>query len=130
MQIYARGRSQAVDGRLIAAMQALHGGKEDAEAYAKAAVGARCREVCAAPLNGAFPRCADKEREHQDLLAGFTRILVPSQHVQYLAVRWFPIGMRLRFPLSVGYCRQGFAWLYRRMSVRLCSYLHNQDGQA
>ena len=44
-QIYDRGLSQAVDGRLMAALQALHGGAEDAEAYAKAAVGTRCREV-------------------------------------------------------------------------------------
>ena len=54
VQIYARGRSQAVDGRLIAALQALHGGKEGAAAYAEAAVGVRCREVPPAPPTGLF----------------------------------------------------------------------------
>ena len=64
MQIYARERSQAVDGRLIAMLRTLHGGNGDAEAYARAAVGARCREVHAVPAlimmhrhGGVAPSC-------------------------------------------------------------------------
>ena len=44
-QVYGRGQTQAIDGRLVAALQALHGGAEGAEAYARAVVGTRCREV-------------------------------------------------------------------------------------
>ena len=37
---------QIIDGRLLTALQALHGGGKDAEVYAKAVVAARCTEVC------------------------------------------------------------------------------------
>ena len=68
VQIYARGGSQAVDGRLVAALQALGGGEEDAEAFARAAVGTRCREVHAALLIGPLLQCDRRGREHSTLI--------------------------------------------------------------
>jgi len=38
--------SHIIDRRLLAALQSLHGGENDAEVYAKAVVAARCIEVC------------------------------------------------------------------------------------
>ena len=62
-QIYGRGQSQAVDGRLVAALQALHGGTEDAEAYAKAVVSTRCREVhTALPATNSAAECSGESR--------------------------------------------------------------------